>query len=53
MDLLELFKPILQLITRVLGMSVTIADHRITLGSLFVFCGLLGIVLRFLKGLSE
>lgn len=53
MDLMVLFKKIIDVFVRIMNMSTVIGGYRLTFASIIVFAVLTALVLWFLKGLAE
>lgn len=53
MDLLNLFRPVLELYNRILSFQIPIMGHDISIATIVIYCVLIAIVLKILHGLSD
>ncbi|MCM1441692.1 MAG: hypothetical protein NC131_21155 [Roseburia sp.] len=53
MDLLELFKATGQLFMRYFSITFTVGSYRVSVGAIFIFVGIVGIIMKFIRGLSD
>lgn len=53
MDFIDLFKKVADLFVYYWSLRLPINGYNITVGAVFIFCGIAGIIIKFVRGLAE
>jgi hypothetical protein len=53
MDVLSLFKMVGQFFIRLCSVSLTVGGYEVSVGAIFVFCFGVGVLCKFIGGLSK
>ena len=53
MDFLDVFKPIIEYFLRLCAVNITIGGYVFTVGSMFIWCGVVVVVWSFIRRLAD
>lgn len=53
MDILDLFRKVADLFIYYCSIRLPINGYNITVGAVFIFCGIAGILIKFVRGMAE
>lgn len=53
MDVLELFRMVAGLFIKFWSIELQVGQYTITVGAVVIFCGIVGLIISFLKGVAD